>query len=296
MILSILVTPLVTPLVGLPGFTFARTSLAATMVSSFPQLQAKAVAVPRMLQVMRACLGQGKRLNDILDRHADEWVITAESPASQTRPIGRLLERLLSLDHMDEAWGVWRWMASSPEAERRPTHPELLLMLRGLNVKGKPRAAEQVLQLYDQAAQRWAAKPASELDLAWHEARREAVCALGTLGRFREAVNHLQVISEERACGQGQEEVRVPLSATARARMEWAAGPRGWPSIEDEIVYYRSMDALLEESAPTNADAAVSRGGLSWLRDQTDRAGRGEAAEAEAAQPRDADEERNLWH
>jgi len=95
MILSILVTPLVTPLVGLPGFTFARTSLAATMVSSFPQLQAKAVAVPRMLQVMRACLGQGKRLNDILDRHADEWVITAESPASQTRPIGRLLERLL---------------------------------------------------------------------------------------------------------------------------------------------------------------------------------------------------------
>jgi hypothetical protein len=248
-----------------------------------------------MLQVVRACLGQGKRLEDILGRNADEWVPTAQPQACQARPIGRLLERLLSLDHMDEAWGVWRWMASNPEAERRPTHPELLLMLRGLNVKGKPRAAAQVLELYEEAAQRLATKPASELDLAWHEARREAVCALGTLGRFREAVDHLQLMSEEKALGEGVWKVSAPLSAAARARTEWATGPRGWPSIEDEIVYYRSMDALLQEPAPRSANAMVSRGLLSRLRDQADGAGRGEAAEAEAAKLCDTDEAENLW-
>lgn len=266
-------------------------------LSSFPQLQAKAVAVPRMLQVVRACLGQGKSLEDILDRNADEWVMTAHSSPSRTRPIGRLLERLLSLNHMDEAWGVWRWMASNPTAERRPTHPELLLMLRGLNVKAKPRAAEQALELYDEAAARWAANPEPEQDAAWHEARREAVCALGTLGRFREAVDHLQLISEERASGRGVVEARVPLSATARARMQWVAGPRGWPSIEDEMVYYRSMEVLLlEEPAPRSNSATIAHGGFGLLRDETDRAGRGEAAEAEAAESRDADEAGNLWH
>lgn len=198
-----------------------------------------------MLQVLRASLGQGKRLDDILEWHAEAW---APPPTQQRsmRPIGKLLGRLLALDHMNEAWGVWSWMARRRDVNGKPTHSELLLMLRGLNVKGNPQTAQHVLQLYQQA-EHWPLPSGPDADYTWHQVQREVACAFGTLGRFDEALHFLERIVYEKSHGRGAIEVKVPLSLSARASMEWKDGPRGWPSLQDEIIYYRSMLALVQE-------------------------------------------------
>jgi len=256
----------------------------ATLSTCAP-LMVEPPSIPRMLQTLRAGLGQGRGLNSILHHHAINWVpVTAA--ADDVRPLGLLLTQLLSLDHMDEAWGVWHWMTNAPEAHQRPTRPEYLVMLHGLNLKGQPNAARQALELYTEVEQQWAADPTPSLAHTRLQARREGVCALGTLGRFREAVGILEMIQADRAAAGEPAERPAPKLITRRealalqhpSKRAWpheAEKPSGWPRLDDEIVHYRSMAALLEEPVPSAAESepAARRGGggrLSQLRGDGD--------------------------
>lgn len=211
--------------------------------------------VPIMLQTMRVCLGQGKRLDSILDSRADQWAPPSAQP-HQVRPIGRLLARLLLLDHLDEAQGVMRWMLDHAAAGRQPTHAEFLVMLRGLNARGSSDTARLALELYELnrgMEQRSGLDETVEGRARIHVARREAVCALGALGRFSEALDHLEAIRVEGLGGAGR--VRRLRDPAATARAQRPRGPTGWPGLDEEIVYYSSLLRLLDEQPKAAAVA-----------------------------------------
>lgn len=213
------------------------------------------IAAAKILQTVRACLGQGKRLDDILDRNAAAWAVPLKPPGGEAavasagsaadggnggggkRPIARLLSQLLTLDHMQEAWGVWEWLQRHPDPALRPSRSEYLLMMRGLNCRVSPDSAESTLQLFAAAERRWGADAAGYA--FHHQARREAACAHGSLGQFREALQQLETIRADLEAGGGG-----GGAAGGDGTERWSAGRRGWPGLEDEIAHYRALIAL----------------------------------------------------